>query len=209
MSEFAVIFDPVRNLPFAIVIRDNDNHEIKALTTRAQSWANSQFDDIEIPNNMSITEYKSLTDSIKNVIESYEFTKPDLIKTIASNQFIHSARYKSSKQINKISQTEIRKFAKKSKLSIIDFKAKKFVNTSKKSSVNKNSIKNDYIRSVVGSGISRRIQVSAKQLVSLGAVNRRTARRARDLSTQQKSEMSYSQRVDVSVTTKYLGFRQI
>lgn len=209
MSEFAVVFDPIRNSSFAIVIRDKDNYEIKALNGRAQSWANSQFDEIDIPNGMSITGYKSLTTSMRNFIDSYEFENLELIKAIANGGYSHSARYKSFSKRNITSQIELKKFSKKSKLSILDFKAKKFINTSKKSSINKNSIKNDYVRSAIGSGLLRRLPVSAKHLVSLGLDTRRAARRARDLSVVPSSEMSHAQRVDISVTTKYLGFRQI
>jgi len=209
MSEFAVVFDPVRKSSFAIVIRNSDNYEIKALNERAQSWANSQFEDIEIPNGMSITGYKSLTESARKIIDNYEFINPELIKTAASSQVKHFLRVKSSSTASQIGNIELRKFKKKSKLSIIDFKAKKFINLSKKSSVDKNSIKNEYVKSVIGSGISRRFPVSAKYLVSLGANDRRSARRLRDISPANHLDMSNSQRVEVSVTTKYLGFRQI
>lgn len=209
MSEFAVVYDPVRNSPFAIVVRDNDSCEIKALNARAQSWANSQFYDIEVPNGMAITEYKALTESAQNVIENYEFVDPQAIKKIADKKYAHSHRSKRDGISGKSSSLPIRRFGKNGRSSIIDFKAKKFIALSKKSSINKNSIKNSYIRSEIGSGTMRRLSVSAKSFISCGSENRRVSRRLRDISTTEVKSTPNSSRINFSILTKHVGFRQL
>lgn len=209
MSEFAVVYDPVRNTPFAIVIKSNELCEIKALNARAQSWANSQFHDIEVPNGMAITEYKALTDSAQNVIDNYEFVNPRAVKEIADRKYRHSYRNRSNSVSRKNASLPIRRFGKNARSSIIDFKAKKFVSMSKKSSIDKNSIKNNYVRSEIGSSAVRRISVSAKSFISCGSDNRRVSRRLRDISIPEAKSMPNSSRINFSILTKHVGFRQL
>lgn len=217
MSKFALVFDPVRNTPFAVVIRNENRNcascgpdvEIKALNAMAQSWSNSQFDEIEIPNGMAITEYKTMNSAIRNVIDNYEFMDAKSIDTVASSRVQHVARHQIASTKTEVSSLLIRRFSKKSKLAAVDFKAKKFISSSKKSSVNKNSLKNTYIRSIVGSGSSRRISTSIKQALFLDLRHRRVARRLRDISPIDGKSLSADKRINMSLINKHLGFRQL
>lgn len=209
MTEFAVIYDPVRNLPFAVVLKSNELCEIKALNGRAQSWANSQFDEIEVPNGMTITEYKPLTKSAKNIIDNYEFIRSDAISEIATKTLVHSYRHENKNNSSKQSSMPIRRFGKSGRSSIIDFKAKKFINTSKKSSINKKLMTNNYVRSKVGSGNIRRLSTSAKSLISYGSNNKRISRRLRDISNPEVKSIPISARINVAILKKYVGFRQL
>jgi len=144
MSEFSVVSDPVRNSIFAILIKSENIVDVIPFSKRAESWANSQFDDsFQIPDGMQATEFKTLTPEKKSIVSMMRssccnsespsnFYDPKLF----NRKHIFSSRKNIPINSGSSSTSPLRKFNKKSKLSIVDFKAKMF---SKKISDDKNS----------------------------------------------------------------------
>lgn len=143
MSEFSLIKDPVRNSIFALVVKENDEINIFPFNNQAKSWANSQFDDnYSVPDGMTSSGFKQITTKTEKIISKLtnqccngiEKKEVSLFSSLLDAKHVFTNRIKTGEKSTVSSFVNIRNFDRKTKNSIIDFKAKMFLKRIKKSS---------------------------------------------------------------------------
>jgi hypothetical protein len=143
VSEFSLIKDPVRNSIFALVVKENDEINIFPFNNQAKSWANSQFDDnYSVPDGMTSSGFKQITTKTEKIISKLtnqccngiEKKEVSLFSSLLDAKHVFTNRIKTGEKSTVSSFVNIRNFDRKTKNSIIDFKAKMFLKRIKKSS---------------------------------------------------------------------------
>jgi len=187
MSEFSLIKDPVRNSVFALVVKENNEINIFPFNNQAKSWANSQFDDnYSVPDGMTSSGFKQVTTKTEKIISKLtnqccnEFEKKEvlLFSNLLDAKHVFTKRSKTGKKSVVSSFANIRNFDRKTKNSIIDFKAKMFLKRIKKSST-QNEVAN---RAAV-----RRISRRVKSLEANYSKNAYSMRKKIEISMDDKS----------------------
>ena len=187
MSEFSLIKDPVRNSIFALVVKENDEINIFPFNNQAKSWANSQFDDnYSVPDGMTSSGFKQITTKTEKIISKLtnqccngiEKKEVSLFSSLLDAKHVFTNRSKTGKKSTVSSFANIRNFDRKTKNSIIDFKAKMFLKRIKKSSTENETTSRPTLRRM-----SRRI----KSLEANYSKNTYSVRRKIDMSIGDKS----------------------
>ena len=219
MSDFAFIKDPIRDATFALVVKSGEEAQIYAFSERAQSWANSQFGtDITPPDGMMMSQYKVMTPEIKSIIEEIDCcgnaeykSDPHILKKIISPNYVHQKRVLFSQKSTISASMPLSEFPKRSRESVIDFKARKFILISKRTDF---SIESSGLRDIddnkvtrFGSGNTRRTIAAEKSHSSNGFSNKRVSRRVKSLMDNYSTDYSINQRISISVLDRMKGFR--
>jgi hypothetical protein len=196
MSEFSLIKDPVRNSVFALVVKENNEINIFPFNNQAKSWANSQFDDnYSVPDGMTSSGFKQVTTKTEKIISKLtnqccnEFEKKEvsLFSNLLDAKHVFTKRSKTGKKSAISSFTNIRNFDRKTKNSIIDFKAKMFLKRIKK---------------------SNNTEVHSDNEVTNRAALRRMSRRVKSLEANySKDTYSVRRKIDMSIGDKSRKFR--
>ena len=196
MSEFSLIKDPVRNSLFALVVKDNEEINIFPFNNQAKSWANSQFDDnFSVPDGMTSSGFKQVTTKTEKIISKLtnqccnetDQNEVSLFSNLLSAKSVFTRRSKTGKKSSISSFANIRKFDKKTKNSIIDFKAKMFLKRIEK---------------------SNSTEVNSNNEVANRAALRRVSRRVKSLEANySKDAYSMRKKIEISMDDKSRKFR--
>jgi hypothetical protein len=196
MSEFSLIKDPVRNSIFALVVKENDEINIFPFNNQAKSWANSQFDDnYSVPDGMTSSGFKQITTKTEKIISKLtnqccngiEKKEVSLFSSLLDAKHVFTNRSKTGKKSTVSSFANIRNFDRKTKNSIIDFKAKMFLKRIKK---------------------SNNTEVHSDNEVTNRAALRRMSRRVKSLEANySKDTYSVRRKIDMSIGDKSRKFR--
>jgi hypothetical protein len=196
VSEFSLIKDPVRNSIFALVVKENDEINIFPFNNQAKSWANSQFDDnYSVPDGMTSSGFKQITTKTEKIISKLtnqccngiEKKEVSLFSSLLDAKHVFTNRSKTGKKSTVSSFANIRNFDRKTKNSIIDFKAKMFLKRIKK---------------------SNNTEVHSDNEVTNRAALRRMSRRVKSLEANySKDTYSVRRKIDMSIGDKSRKFR--
>ncbi len=167
MSEFSLIKDPVRNSIFALVVKENDEINIFPFNNQAKSWANSQFDDnYSVPDGMTSSGFKQITTKTEKIISKLtnqccngiEKKEVSLFSSLLDAKHVFTNRIKTGEKSTVSSFANIRNFDRKTKNSIIDFKAKMFLKRIKKSNNTESHSDNEVMNRAALRRMSRRVK---------------------------------------------------
>jgi hypothetical protein len=167
MSEFSLIKDPVRNSIFALVVKENNEINIFPFNNQAKSWANSQFDDnYSVPDGMTSSGFKQITTKTEKIISKLtnqccngiEKKEVSLFSSLLDTKHVFTNRSKTGKKSTVSSFANIRNFDRKTKNSIIDFKAKMFLKIIKKSNNTESHSDNEVMNRAALRRMSRRVK---------------------------------------------------
>jgi hypothetical protein len=167
VSEFSLIKDPVRNSIFALVVKENDEINIFPFNNQAKSWANSQFDDnYSVPDGMTSSGFKQITTKTEKIISKLtnqccngiEKKEVSLFSSLLDAKHVFTNRIKTGEKSTVSSFANIRNFDRKTKNSIIDFKAKMFLKIIKKSNNTESHSDNEVMNRAALRRMSRRVK---------------------------------------------------